>query len=129
MRPRSRGSTADPTEGQESMTTVHDLMDRAAAMIRDDPDKARKFGGVCKFALSGEGGRTFIIDLTDDPRVVDGDGDAQCTISMALPDFINLVEGRADPRGLFFLGRLRIKGDWKLAMKFKKLAEIMGGQK
>jgi putative sterol carrier protein len=112
------------------MTTVQDLMDRASAMIREEPDKAREFGGVCKFALSGEGGRTFVIDLTDDdPRVIDGDGDAQCTISMALPDFINLVEGRADPRGLFFLGRLRIKGDWKLAMKFKKLAEIMGGQK
>ena len=37
------------------MTTVQDLMDRASAMIREDPDKARKFGGVCKFALSGEG--------------------------------------------------------------------------
>ena len=62
--------------------------------------------------------------------MIDGDGDAQCTISMALPvDFINLVEGRADPRGLFFLGRLRIKGDWKLAMKFKRLFEIMGGKK
>ena len=67
------------------MTTVQDLMDRASAMIRDDPDKARKFGGVCKFALSGEGGRTFIVDLTDDPRVIDGDGDAQCTISMGYP--------------------------------------------
>ncbi len=110
------------------MTTVQDLMDRASAMIREDPDKARKFGGVCKFALSGDGGRTFIIDLTDDPRVIDGDGDAHCTISMALADFVNLVEGRADPRGLFFLGRLRIKGDWKLAMKFKKLSEIMGGR-
>ena len=108
------------------MTTVQDLMDRASAMIREDPDNARKFGGVCKFALSGDGGRTFIIDLTDDPRVIDGD--AHCTISMALADFVNLVEGRADPRGLFFLGRLRIKGDWKLAMKFKKLSEIMGGR-
>ena len=23
-------------------------------MIREDPEKARKFGGVCKFALIGE---------------------------------------------------------------------------
>jgi len=111
------------------MTTVQDLMDRASALIRDDPEEARRFGGVCKFALSGHGGRTFIVDLTDDPRVIDGDGDAQCTISVELTDFVDLIEGRADPRGLFFLGRLRIEGDWKLAMKFKELSEIMGGQK
>lgn len=111
------------------MTTIQDLMDRASAMIREDPEKARKLGGVCKFALNGDGGRTFVVDLTEHPRVIDGDGDAQCTISMSATDFINLIEGRADPRGLFFLGRLRIKGDWKLAMKFKKLSEIMGDKK
>ncbi len=111
------------------MTTIQDLMDRASAMIHEDPEKAQKLGGVCKFALHGDGGRTFVVDLTEHPRVIDGDGDAQCTISMSATDFISLIEGRADPRGLFFLGRLRIKGDWKLAMKFKKLSEIMGDKK
>ena len=37
------------------MTTVRDLMDRAPTMIAEDPDRARKFGGVYKFALDGEG--------------------------------------------------------------------------
>ena len=118
-----------PTERHDS----HDDRPRSdGSSIRDDredPDQARKFGGVCKFALSGEGGRTFIIDLTDDPRVIDGDGDAQCTISMALPDFIDLIEGRTrSTRDCSSREGCSINGDWRLAMKFKKLSEIMGGR-
>lgn len=110
------------------MTTIDDLMEQAAGMIREDPETVRKFGAVCKFALDGEGGRTFLLDLTDNPRVIDGDGDAKVTLSMAASDFIELVEGRADPRALFFRGRLRISGDWRLAMKFKRLLENLGGR-
>ena len=33
------------------MTTVEDLMQRASKMIDEDPDQARKFGGIYKFAL------------------------------------------------------------------------------
>ncbi len=65
------------------MTTVDDLMDRISEMIREDPETARKFGAVCKFALSGEDARTFVVDMRPgNPRVIDGDGEAQCTISM-----------------------------------------------
>jgi predicted lipid carrier protein YhbT len=109
------------------MTTVEDLMQRASKMIDEDPDQARKFGGIYKFALGGDGGRTFMIDLTDDPRVIDGDGAAQCTISMAACDFIAVIEGRTGPRTLFFKGRLSVSGDWRLAMRMRKLNKIMGG--
>ena len=45
---------------------------------------------------------------------------------MAARDFIDVVEGRADRRALFFMGRLSVEGDWALAMKLKKLDEMMG---
>lgn len=110
------------------MTTIKDLMERASTMIDENPGQAREFGGVYKFVLDGDGGRTFIVDLTDNPRVIDGDGAAHCTIFMAASDFINLVEGRADRRALFFMGKLSIDGDWGLAMKLKSLDEMMGGR-
>ena len=111
------------------MTTVEDLMERASTMIDEDPDQAREFGGVYKFVLDGDGGRTFIVDLTDNPRVIDGDGAAHCTIYMAASDFIDLVEGRTDRRALFFMGSSRVEGDWGLAMKLKSLDEMMGGRR
>ena len=106
------------------MTTVKDLMDEATAIIDEDPDRARKFGGVYKFVLDGDGGRTFVLDLSENPRVIDGDGSAECTIYMAAGDFVDLIEGRADRRALFFMGKLIVKGDWKLAMKLKDLDEL-----
>jgi predicted lipid carrier protein YhbT len=111
------------------MTTVQDLMERASAMIDENPDWAREFAGVYKFVLDGDDARTFVIDLTDNPRVIDGDGAAQCTIYMGARDFIDVVEGRADRRALFFMGKLSVEGDWGLAMKLKKLDEMMGDRK
>ncbi len=111
------------------MTTVTDLMQRASDMIGQNPDRAREFGGVYKFELDGEDARTFRVDLTEQPRVIDGDGTADCVIRMAAEDFINLVEGRADRRALFFMGKLSVEGDWGLAMKLKSLDELMGDRK
>jgi putative sterol carrier protein len=111
------------------MSTVKDLMERASLMIEENPDRAREFGGIYKFELDGDGGRTFIVDLTDHPRVIDGDGAAQCVIRMAAKDFIKLAEGRADRRALFFMGKLSVEGDWGLAMKLKGLDEMMRGRK
>jgi putative sterol carrier protein len=111
------------------MTTIEDLMQRASTMIGENPDWAREFAGVYKFVLDGDGARTFVIDLTDNPRVIDGDGAAQCTIYMGARDFIDVVEGRADRRALFFMGKLSVEGDWGLAMKLKKLDEMMGDRK
>jgi predicted lipid carrier protein YhbT len=112
-----------------SMTTVEDLMVRAALMIDENPERVGEFAGVYKFVLEGDGARTFIVDLTDQPKVIDGEGDAQCTIYMAARDFIDLVEGRADRRALFFMGKLSVEGDWGLAMKLKSLDEMMGDRK
>jgi putative sterol carrier protein len=111
------------------MTTVQDLIERASTMIDENPDRIRDFAGVYKFVLDGNDARTFVVDLTDNPRVIDGDAAAQCTIYMAAKDFIDLVEGRADRRALFFMGKLSVKGDWGLAMKLKSLDEMMGDRK
>lgn len=111
------------------MTTIQDLMERASTMITQNPDQAREFNGVYKFVLAGTDARTFIVDLTDNPRVIDGDGAAQCTIHMETTDFIDLVEGRADRRALFFMGKLTVQGDWGLAMKLKSLDEMMSDRR
>lgn len=112
-----------------SMTTVEDLMVRAALMIDENPEQLTEFAGVYKFVLDGLGGRTFVVDLTDQPKVIDGEGEAQCTIYMAARDFVDLVEGRADRRALFFMGKLSVEGDWGLAMKLKNLDEMMSDRK
>jgi hypothetical protein len=110
------------------MTSVESLMAEAALAINRDLDRARRYGGVYKFVLDGIGGRTFILDLGQNPRIVDGDGDADCTIYMEASDFIALMEGRADRRALFFMGRLSVEGDWGLAMKLRDIDELRAAE-
>jgi putative sterol carrier protein len=82
-------------------------------------------GAVYKFVLDGDGGGTFIMNFTDNPGVTEADGAAQCIIKMAANDFVNVVEGRADMRLLFFTGKVKVEGDMGLAIKLKKLFDTI----
>jgi hypothetical protein len=44
------------------VTTVKELMERVSTIIAEDPDRASEFGGVYKFVLDGDEGRTLIVD-------------------------------------------------------------------
>jgi putative sterol carrier protein len=90
-------------------------------MIESDKEQASAFATRYKFVLDGEDPRVFVVNLTDDPGIAEGDGEADCTIRMAAADFIRLAEGTADSRMLFFSGKLKVDGDMGLALKLKKL--------
>jgi putative sterol carrier protein len=106
------------------MGTVKEWMDHAKRKIEENKEKAGTAGAIYKFVLDGDGGGTFIIKLTDPPDVTESDGDAHCTIKMGAKDFVDMVEGRTDSRQLFFMGKLKVDGDMRLAMKLKKLGEL-----
>jgi putative sterol carrier protein len=103
------------------MPTVRDILNRASDMIESHRDNASSLGARYKFVLSGEGGCTFVLDLTDSPGVFEGDHDADCVIRVDTKDFIRMAEGEVDSRDLFFGGKLKVVGDMGLALKLKKM--------
>ena len=104
------------------MATLEELKDRARQMIAENPEDALKTGGIYKFVLHGDGGGTFVVNLTGTPEVTDVDGVAPgCTVKMAMQDFVDTVEGRVDSRALFFTGKLRVEGNFGMALKLKKI--------
>jgi putative sterol carrier protein len=107
------------------MTTAKEKMQEVAAKIAAGKEQASQIGAVYKFALEGEGGGTWVMDLRQDPSVTESDGEAQCTIKMSGTDFVDMLEGRAAGQQLFFSGRLKIEGDMGLAMKLQKLVELL----
>ena len=107
------------------MTSGADKMAYAKARIESQPEAARQIGATYKFMLAGEGGGTWVMNLQEDVKVEEGDGEAQCTIKMQGSDFVDLLEGRASAQQLFFSGRLRIEGDMGLAMRLQKLTELL----
>jgi putative sterol carrier protein len=107
------------------MATAKEKMQQAAEKIASNTAMAKQIGAVYKFVLEGDGGGTWIMDLRDDPKIVEGDGEAQCTILMAAGDYVDMMEGRAQGQQLFFMGKLRIEGDMGLAMKLQSLTELL----
>lgn len=106
------------------MATAQELIDRIGAKISGNPSVASNFGAVYKFVLDGAGGGTWIVDLKDAPGARQGDGPADCTISLSAKDFVDLVEGRANGQQLYFQGKLRIDGNLGIALKLQNLADL-----
>jgi putative sterol carrier protein len=73
-----------------------------------------KLGGSLRIDF-GEAGAILIDDAN---TVSDGTGkSADCTVSLSLDTFDQLRARTLDPTAAFFKGKLRISGDFALAMK------------
>ena len=77
------------------------------------------FGSSVKFKFS-EG--AILLDDTVSPTAVSNDdGDAECTVSIELDDFMKLLDGDLDPMSAFMGGMMKIDGDMSVAMKLTSL--------
>ncbi len=62
---------------------------------------------------------TVLIDARDVPnRVTNEAGDADCTLQISIGDFVEMAQGRLNGTAAFMTGRLKIKGDMALAVRF-----------
>jgi putative sterol carrier protein len=97
------------------------------AMLAKHSDQAKQIGAKYQFNVTGEGGGTWFIDVSDSgPKVEAGDpGTAECTMTMAAEDFQKVYENpQANGMQLFFSGKLKVSGNQMLAMKLQKLFEL-----
>lgn len=107
------------------MATPKEIFEKdIPANIAANPDKAKAMNATYKFNISGANGGTWRVILGAEPRVEEGDGDAQCTINVGDEDFVNIVGGKLNPQMAFMSGKLKVQGDMGLAMK---LGTVLGG--
>ncbi|MEL6545585.1 MAG: SCP2 sterol-binding domain-containing protein [Myxococcota bacterium] len=86
--------------------------------LESNPDMADKVKATYKFALTGDNGGTWVVDLSSAPgSISEGDGEAACTITIADTDFVDIVGGKTDATMAFMGGKLKVEGDMSLAMK------------
>jgi putative sterol carrier protein len=90
---------------------------------RLDPNAASGLNAVIQYDLSGEGGGQYASHIHDGTCEVTPGQHASptMTLSMAAPDFVDLIEGRLDGMTAFMSGKLRISGDMGLAMRMQSL--------
>ncbi len=99
------------------MPTIKEVFDQMGGRFR--PDKATGTNAVIQYDISGEGGGTWHAVIKDGACTVqEGPGtNPNLTLSMAAPDWLDMVSGKQSGQMLFMSGKLKLKGDMGLAMK------------
>jgi putative sterol carrier protein len=90
-------------------------LDTIAAQIREKV-AGSGFDRSVKFDLKDAG--AIVIDGAN---VSVGDGEADCTITMSLDDFIALTKGELNPTSAFMTGKMKITGDMSVAMALSQV--------
>jgi len=97
--------------------------ERIPHKIQARPDVAEKIGAIFQFNVSGPGGGSWFVDLVQPGgKVAAGSSpDARCTITMKDTDLLAMVNGKLSPQMAFMTGKIKIHGDYGLAMKLQQV--------
>jgi putative sterol carrier protein len=99
------------------MATVKETFD--AMGTRFKPDRAQGLKATIQYDITGEGGGAYRVDIAEGKcTVAEGAAEApSLTLTMAAPDWLDMVGGKLNGQMAFMSGKLKIKGDMGLAMK------------
>lgn len=92
--------------------------------IENDASLVSKVKGIFKYEITNAAGdkKTWVVNLKEgNGSVTEGDGKADCTITIKDDDFISLVNGKVNPQMAFMQGKLKVKGNIMLAQKLETL--------
>ena len=93
--------------------------------LESKPELVEKINAIYKFVVEGDNGGTWLVDLTQaGGKVTEGDGNANCTVTVTNQDFVDIVTGKLNGQMAFMTGKLKVAGDMALAMK---LGSVLGG--
>ena len=101
--------------------TAKDVISDMETRITKDPARTREeIDGIFKFVVTGDSGGTWVVDCRD-VAVTEGDGDAECTITISDDNFVAIADGSLDAMQAFMTGLIQIDGDMGLAMKLQQV--------
>ena len=98
------------------------LVEALQGMISSfNPAKAKGVNATVQLNASGDDGGTYHINVADGKceMVTGAAANPTVTIDVAAQDWIDITSGKLDPTRAFMTGKLRIKGDLGLMMRFQ----------
>ena len=99
---------------------------RIPVALEKFPDQAREVNAVYCFKITGEGGGTWTVDLSNDPPSCKAEelASAQCTIEVAHNDFKAMLSDPQAGMQLYFEQKLKVSGDPMLATKLQQFFDL-----
>ncbi len=87
---------------------------------RVEPAKTAGMNNTFAFDIAGAGAWTVTV-ANGVVSVVEGEHEADCTISASEETLLKIARGEANPTTAYMTGKLKIKGDMGAALKLQKL--------
>lgn len=93
------------------------------ASVEADPKKIEGFNGTLLFAINGDRGGTWTVDIHDQKLGITQEAGASpdITITMKDGDFVDFINKKLNGQMAFMTGKLKVKGNMQLAMKLQGL--------
>jgi putative sterol carrier protein len=106
------------------MPTVKETFDAMGPRFK--PERAAGTNAVIQYDISGDGGGTWHAVIKDGACTVSSGptAAADLTVTMASPDWLDMIGGKLYGQMAFMSGKLKLKGDMGLAMKVGSLFSV-----
>jgi putative sterol carrier protein len=119
----SLGALFSPEESPMAVDIKKLFNEQLPTALSKNAEDAKTIGAKFQMNISGPTGGEWFIDVSaTGPSCKEGQGEADCTMSISDEDFQKLVENpQANGMQLFFAGKLKVSGNQMLAMKLQKL--------
>jgi hypothetical protein len=106
-----------------SITTAQEIFsDAIPGRLKAKPELQGQINARYKFVLTGDGGGTWLLDLTQPGGAIgQGDGEAACTLTIPAEVLIDIVNGKSKAMMAFATGKLKVAGNAGLAAKLLPL--------
>ncbi len=117
---------AKPAAGAE--LSASDVFKAIGAWVVQNPDVVGRVGNVYHFLIKGPDS-AWTVDLKNGQgSVAEGaQGKADCTLELSNADWLDMVQGKADPQKLYFAKKLKISGNVMASQKLEFLKKLDKG--
>lgn len=107
----------------ETLTAAEIFEKHIPERLSKKPEIAAAIKSSYQFALTGDGGGDWFVDLSKPGGEVKSGKleNPGVTITMTSKDFVDLVSGKLNGQMAFMQGKLKIKGDMALALKLQQI--------
>jgi putative sterol carrier protein len=94
-------------------------IDEITAEMKAGAESKPALGKTLKFDFGDEG--KIYLDGNNGNAISNADNAADCTIKVALADFIDIRSGKLNAMNAFMGGKLKVDGDMSVAMKLQSI--------
>jgi putative sterol carrier protein len=100
--------------------TAREFFEQLGARTSGGSERTRGLTATYRFDVTDAGSWRVAVD-DGAVAVSEGDGAADCVISVPEDLLLRIVRGEQSPMGAFLMGKIRVEGDASLAMRLKDL--------